>query len=82
MKCFNCERSDFIDNEVVCLAFGIGPVKINSKIPCQGVQFRSVYNITLRDLGFDVNAYYPSHPDRVVIRKNKFLDSSLLEKDI
>ncbi|MEM4326415.1 MAG: hypothetical protein QXU40_03870, partial [Candidatus Pacearchaeota archaeon] len=32
--------------------------------------------------GFDVNAYYPSHPDRVVIRKNKFLDSSLLEKDI
>jgi len=81
--CLNCRNSDFVENFWVCRFYKLGNVKIDIGSFCKGQFFDNIFKIKGDELvGFPISAFYPSHPDRIVIRKKKDLEDHIREKDI
>jgi DNA primase len=84
VSCLECCFSDFDGGHVIC-RYGRVPLFVDIGFAERCVNFRDVFVVTAEEslrVPLSVNAYYPSHPERVMVKKNRFIPKALTEADV
>lgn len=82
-SCLSCVYSGYTENHGFFCHVGRVFFKKTDLSACD--LYSSVFRVTATEalnLPLSVNAYYPSHPDRVMIKKNRFTGKSITEGEV